>query len=171
MLKRTALIKNSKVHNIIMAETDYRPPKGLTVIETETADIGDSYDGENFAKPEPPHSKGELISHAKLWFQTEINRGVTFDLADPGDPPQIVQIPADNTTREEIAALAFVAELDRKDLSLVTRDRVLSLSPDHILNLREGIMRHVAESYARLADQIRAIEEGRITSIGEIDGF
>ncbi len=82
-----------------------------------------------------------------------------------------MQIPADNTTREEIAALAFVAELDRKDLSLVTRDRVLSLTPDHILNLREGIMRHVAESYARLADQIRAIEEGRITSIGEIDGF
>ena len=170
-MKRIALIKDKKVHNVITAEPGYKPPKGFTAVEAETADIGDVYDGKTFTAADFKLSKANLIHEAKLRFDSAINLGISFDLAEPGEAQQIVRIPADIASRAEIMALAFVAEIESQDLSSVTRDCVLRLTSKHILGIREQVMRHVMEKHALLADLIQAIEEERVTNSGEIDAL
>jgi hypothetical protein len=51
---RTALIENGTVTNVILAGDTYTPPKNVTMVASETAQIGDAYDGTTFTSPAPP---------------------------------------------------------------------------------------------------------------------
>ncbi len=50
---RYALIKDGVVFNTILLEdgSDWAPDEGVTAVKSETANIGDSYDGETFTSP------------------------------------------------------------------------------------------------------------------------
>lgn len=50
-----AIINSSNiVENIIVwdGQTDYTPPNNKTLVQSDTAKIGDTWDGENFITPE-----------------------------------------------------------------------------------------------------------------------
>lgn len=50
---RIAIIHNGVVENLIEADADYDPGKGVLAVATDTAGPGWSYDGKNFQAPAP----------------------------------------------------------------------------------------------------------------------
>jgi hypothetical protein len=57
---RYAIIENGTVANVAAADADFAAEQGW--VASETADIGDIWDGESFSKPAPPASTPEDVN-------------------------------------------------------------------------------------------------------------
>lgn len=65
---RTAMIENGVVTNVTMhdPESDWTAPDGAILVASESAGIGDTWDGETFAKPPPTREQAAAAIRAKL---------------------------------------------------------------------------------------------------------
>ena len=162
------LIEGGKVCNVVMPGPGYRPPNGNTLIESETANIGDEYDGKQFVAVDRPISKEELNKYVHL-LRDEAFKKIDFNFAEPGDEQKIINISIPAALREEIRDLAWLAEITGEDTILVVGDDVLTLSPKQLAKLRRRIADYIHHSHAVAAKLIDGIERALITSLSEID--
>ncbi len=51
--KARVLIATGFVENVIIADDDFTPPEGRTLIDSDTAAPGDTWDGTTFTRPAP----------------------------------------------------------------------------------------------------------------------
>lgn len=65
---RTAIIKAGIVTNIVMHDPDagWTPPDGASLLAADTANIGDRWDGTNFAPPAPTTEQMRAATIAQL---------------------------------------------------------------------------------------------------------
>jgi hypothetical protein len=166
MTNRVAWIKQGKVVDVVMAALDHKPPKGIIAVASETADIGDTYDGTNFRKKHEPRPKEELRAYVREYCNAVIKAGIKFNLSGPGDDYKIVKIKVDNA--EVIEALAWVAETHDKDVTLITKDAALKLSNEKIIELRKLVRENIAHCHELAGKLIEGIDAGHIAHFREI---
>jgi len=169
-MSRHVLVKDGKVQDAVMPGPGYKPPKGFRMIKSDTANIGDSYDGGEFA------SCGVLETTKEQWkdyvrFLREVivKDGIEFDIAEPGADPKLVKIHTDIAQRDEIRSLAQLAKAFGEDVVLVTKDDVLTLSAGKIEELSVRVAKFIDNSHKIAAKLIDGIEQGRISSRDSID--
>lgn len=63
---RAAIVRNGAVDHIEMVGPGYRAPPGAKAIATDTANIGDHYDGEKFVPQEKPTEPPDLAKAVDL---------------------------------------------------------------------------------------------------------
>lgn len=167
--KRAVIVRKGRVHDVIMTGPSYIPPPDGKLVFSDTANIGDVHDGKTFSMHEPAQTQEELYAYARLKLETMSKAGIDFDLADPGDDPKVVRIYTDYITLNDIMSLSWVAEIDQEDVTLVTRDQVLHMSPAAIVRLREAVTRHVAHAHKVAGQLFKHIETRHIAHRREID--
>jgi hypothetical protein len=167
--KRHVLVKGGKVIDLVMPGPGYQPPKGCSLVESETANIGDAYQGGKFTAFERPVSKEQLREYVRERRNGSLNTDLDFNLAEPGNDPVIIQIPMSTIFRGEIIDLAWLAEVTGEDTTLVIRDRVLTLTPKQIMAIRERIAEHIRRSHRVAAKLLEGVEKASIPSLREID--
>jgi hypothetical protein len=171
-VKRIGLIKNGVVQSIVVIKDNehFDAPKKFTAIESESANIGDLYDGSSFSLPPPKRLKREeLIAYAyklRRDFASMVPMG--FNLAAPGDDPRIIKILL-SECQDDVIQLAYIAEKTGKNVKLVYAGNVVELSPDQAAGLRHKIAERVAYSHNLLASIIGAINSGHICSMADIE--
>lgn len=168
-MSRMAIITDGIVSNIVIAGKGFKPPKGSLAIESATANIGDKHGGaDSFTKDDLKLSKEELILHAKHRRLVMVKLGMKFNLADDQ------QIKVDDDMQKDICELAYLADAGERarqeNFVMVLQDnRILNLSAEQVIDLRNKIAEHIARSHAILATLVEAINTEKITSIQEID--
>jgi hypothetical protein len=68
MIERYVIVENGVVINAVVhdEESGWNPPEGTLLIKTETASIGDMFDGTNFTSPPAPVPTAEQIRASVL---------------------------------------------------------------------------------------------------------
>ena len=107
--KRHVLVKGGKVVDLVMPGLGYKPPQGTLMIESNTANIGDMYDGSKFTAFDRPVTREELKDYLWQRRRNAVTGGIDVNLAEPGEKPNIVNIPSTNFYRDEIRVLAELA--------------------------------------------------------------
>jgi hypothetical protein len=164
MTNRVAWIKQGKVVDVVMAALDHKPPKGIIAVASETADIGDTYDGTNFRKNYEPRPKEELRAYVREYCNAVIRAGIKFNLADSEDG--VVKIKGDSIG--DIEALSWIAETHDKEVTLVTKDHVLKLKKEQIIELRKLVLENIAYCHELAGKLLECVETGHIAHFREI---
>lgn len=62
-----AIVENSVVTNVMEwdGESKWAPPEGSTLVQSDTAGVGDTYDGTTFTRPTPPTPAAPTPSQAE----------------------------------------------------------------------------------------------------------
>jgi hypothetical protein len=170
-MKRFALVKSGKVTDVVISSGPDRHtlPEGVKAVESETANIGDTHDGANFYQTYIQYSPEELEAYARFRQSTVVRAGIKFNLASPGNDPDIIHVPTDATTRETIRELAYLASEDGAMAPVSFPSRTVVLTVQQIIRLRKRIAEHVARSQALLSRIVGAIGKGQIASREHID--
>jgi hypothetical protein len=159
MGKRAVLVEAGKVIDVVMPGPGYKPPNDIHLVASDTANIGDSFDGVSFTRAIRKDSKKELMEFVRAYREVVVKEGIDF----APDGKDFVKIPA--ALYEEIRAIAEVAE---DKISIVTPDKILTLNQEQLTRLRLGVADHIHKSHAIAAKLIDGVHKGLITSRGEI---
>ena len=168
---RTALVANGRVEHVVIAGPGWQPPPGMTAVASDTANIGDSHDGQTFRPPaEAALPATRLIAIATRRRVVIARTGILFDVAKAGEPSRMVRISTTAEHRSDIAELAYLAERN----ALFTAPWVDAfgtavLDASQILELKRKISAHIAASYASLDAVLTAIAAGTITTRAQLN--
>lgn len=178
-MKRIALIKDGVVDSVTVIQDNERfeAPKKFIAVESETANVGNLYDGSSFSEPPPkPMEPVALIGYASRFRRDVINlTPLDFDLASPGEDPKVIKILILPECLEDILRLAFIAEKTGKNVKLAFTDRfggqvnIVELSPQQIEDLHFRVAERAARSLEILASVVEAINSKHITSIADVE--
>lgn len=163
-MKRIALVANNTVENIIMVSDRFESPDGVLAIETESANIGDAYDGVDFIPAKREFSKDEMVAIAIGYHKGAMSAGAEVNIDG-----EVIKIPVNIDTYMDVVALASVADSRDTDLTLVIPNKILKLSKLKIKEVHDAIVHHVVNCQDTLGRTIEGIINGDIASIGEID--
>lgn len=103
---RAALINSSGVvQNIIIVGDGYSPPNDLALVESETAQIGDVYEGFEFVRPPAPAASADaLLAHLNRAHDAHLAKVWTFNVGT-------VESPINLTTRLDDRGQAAMLQL------------------------------------------------------------
>lgn len=175
-MQRVAVLDNHTniVREIVNAGPHWKAPDGYLAIESDLANEGDFYNGEEFVPVEKSLPKADLLACAKRRHLAVMRGGFTFDIAgldgaaDIG--PTIVRIPATAEYRDQIIEQAYLAQTDAwGPYFLALPDRTIKVTPQQIIAIRHMLARHVTRATVILAQLNDAINAGKVTSRAEID--
>lgn len=127
-MKRYALIRGGKVENVIVADESFRADAGWKSIESDTAAIGDLWDGERFSRPTSAELiKGTITSICESMIRQAYG---PYGEAITREWSKMSVIAASGSMsdedKEEAAMLASIAQWE-KDMRK-TRDKLLATS-------------------------------------------
>jgi hypothetical protein len=160
---RHALIKDGKVADVILVGWNYQAPEGHHLVASDSANIGDEYDGTTFKRPAV--SRGELITHA-------YRRATEWPFASFRVGGVVVTVDA-----AEHDALRRFAERARTNKSLSVdwpQSRVgspgpVTLNAEQLIALDEAVTDAHLVRVRTHAAMLRAIADGRVTTHAQID--
>ena len=150
---RTALIQNGQVINVVEAPEGWQPPPGLLAVPSDTAGIGDGWDGERFTPAPPPETPTDPADTriTRLAFRNRFTQAekVTLELAALDDPS------ATMAQRQQAAALrAHLKDLDSASFVDLTRHETV----DAVQSLEAGGLFAAGRAEAILTDPIQPHE-------------
>jgi hypothetical protein len=170
MSKRTVLFRpDGIVFDIVMPGPGWEKPEGVQAVESETANIGDSYDKGKFIPRQFDWSKDELKEYVHLRRGAAVKQAMEFNLSDPGQTPKLIKIQMGPEQLAEIRELDWVAEVTGEEVTLVTKDGVLTMTPHEIARLHMGIAKFIQRSHKIAAALLEGIDKNTIPSRREID--
>ncbi|QGM46743.1 hypothetical protein [Methylocystis heyeri] len=167
-MTRTALIKGAKgpVEHVVLAGKDWVFPEGYTAVASETANVGDVYDGAGFtAPPSPAPTATELAAYARS-KQAAIAGGMI--LVHIG--AQSVEVSLDP---QSLAALNGAAALASGNpgavFTWVGSVGGTQLTSAQILTIYGVAHAFVQNSFTTLGAVLAAIAAGAITTFAQVD--
>lgn len=169
-IMRTAIVRKGKVEEVIIHGPQWDAPKGVTLVQSDTANIGDLFDGSVFTPPVISHSKEQLSRKAKSHRTVVSSQGIDVDIAMPGNDPILVNIDTSPPRLIELQALVHIAEQDPKFVATWVTDGgdVLALDTRQLLKVRDAAFKHVAHTHELLGKMLKAIDTGHVASMREV---
>jgi hypothetical protein len=167
---RTTLIENGSVVSVIATGGDYQPPNGVTAVASDTANIGDHYDGTSFSRsPAPAPSQADLVLYAERKQAMVAQRGITVNVGTQ-QAPHVVRASTDSTSIGYLngAARQSLADPNFQATWTDTTGSV-TLTAAQILNVDAAVTAYIQASFATLGTVLAAIDAGTITIVAQID--
>lgn len=172
---RTALIKDGAVTGVIVIGDEYTAPDGVTAVASDTANIGDTYDGKAFSPPTPPApTQDQLLAYASRKQNEMLAQVWSFNVAAQGQPAHTVTTKLDSDGQFAMTKVALWAQMNTS-----TADAALpysnvdftstTLTPAECLSLAQQTGNVDAESYATLNTVAAAIKGGTVKTFAAID--
>lgn len=169
---RAALVnKKGKVEDVVIHGTPWDAPKGFTVVPSESANIGDLYDGTKFTTPEPDsHPVEYLARRAKSHRRAMARAGVSVNIGLPGSDPIMVKVDTTEIRLNELNVFVHMAEADPKFVTMWVMDNgdILKLDARQIFIVRDAVFKHIAHTHSVLGTMIKAIETGHVAHVREV---
>jgi hypothetical protein len=159
---RHAIIKDGKVVDIILVGWNYAAQEGQHLVPHDTAQIGDSYDGTAFTRPQA--LKSELITHA---------RARSHELPFAAYRVGALTVSVDAVDHIALARFADRARNDKGftvDWPQPRHDgRVVHLNAEQIIELNDAVTEYFVARARALSAMLQAIHDGQITNHHQVD--
>jgi hypothetical protein len=173
---RFALIDKGVVYEILIADKKFLPPPGKIAVPTDTANIGDKWDGQKFSTALLEHEQNILLTYAFRKQQALLRVGISVNIA-PLDkdgkgkkPVHNIKISSEFSRHEYLKMLAGHA---RDDPSFTApwaqEDGKHELNAVQILHLYEAWNNFVMASHHTLGSVIEGISAGSVKRLDHID--
>lgn len=170
-IMRTALVnKKGMVEEIVISGPNWEPPKGMTLVPSETANHGDLWDGQVFTRPEPAITKDHLLFKARSHRRAIARSGVSVNIGLPGNDPIMVKVETDEMRVSELMVFVHMAEADPHFVATWVMDSgdILRLDARQIVEVRKAVFKHITHTHAVLGTMTKAIHTGHVASAREI---
>lgn len=161
---RIAVIEQGVVTSVIVAGEGWQEMLGIEGVESDTANVGDLWDGEAFTAPAPPPpTESELLAYAALKrWQVETGGIVVSGTAVRTDETSQAKIQG---AVQLLAADETLTEIDWEAQPGVW----VSLDTPALLAIGIAVGRHVQACFSTLRQVQTGIAAGEIITIEDID--
>lgn len=165
---RLALISGDTVINVIEAGPDYRPPFAhIAIPATETATIGDKFDGENIVSAGP--TKLDLLAHAMMRNGDISYIVVEIPAMAGGAKTRVIVWEKDHRIIDLIASRAEKnPDFEHPFPQPFGRDSVMLTGKQYIL-LNEALTDYFMAHQRAYVGVVQAVQDGFITTHDQID--
>lgn len=165
---RTALVKGDTVVDVIIAGPDYRAPREVIAIPSETAGVGYKWDGKTFDRPQV--TKEELLAHAEMRSNDIGNIVVDVPAVDGKSPFRVSLTNMDQIAVGKIATRAeknpdFQTPFQQTSATSPT----LMLTGKQYIALNDAIAEYYVKHHLAYAGVVKAIKDGFVTGHDQID--
>ena len=164
MTNRYAVIDAGKVENVILAEPSFTLP-GKTLVRSDTASIGDLWDGATFARPPkwPSVAAGKDALHAALAAKR-------YAIETGGTTIAGVPVATDRESQGKLVAVRIVAkENPAYSVKWKTSAGFVTLNAATIIAVADGVRAFVQAAFDREAALSSEIEAA--TTLAELDAI
>lgn len=169
-MTRTALIQSGTVINVIIDSEHYQPPDGMTTVASETAQIGDSYDGSKFSSVTINFTKSDLVNYAKGKLKEILINGVTVNANTGDDAPLMIHCNTDTDSRVNLISCYLLAREDSTfSIPWVSGTNTIKLTAKQIMIVAPLVFEWVESIYVTLSLVTMKITASSIKTPAQID--
>lgn len=170
---RTALIEAAVVTHVIIASADYEPPNGVTAIASDTANVGDHWDGAHFTTPDPaPLTAAQLVAYAEAKALAVEHGGLTINVAPPGAPPKNIAVDTSDRGQKYVNSAVTLGWLKpAQTFGWLQEGAQIQLSTDEMKIIGAAVGVFVQRTWDALAVVQNKIASGEITTPAQIDAY
>jgi hypothetical protein len=171
MPNRYALVRKGLVEEVVIADEKYVPPSDMIAVKSDTANIGNKFDGNTFSTVVTPQTKNVLLYYASRKQSVIAQGGITVSLTPVGlTSPVDIKVDTNTTGRTDLTMLADQAKSDAGFTEEWIQDNTsYTLNAAHILQLSTAVQSFVSSTYSKYGAILKSIESGAITTTQQID--
>lgn len=168
---RVALVNAlNVVAEVVLAGPTYAPPPGWTAVASDTANIGDHYIGGEFVPIVPTLPVADLVNYANGKQVSIAKKGVSVNLAAPGDPALMASVDTSATGRADLAGLYLQALTNPAfTTTWVQSSGPFTITAAQIIMLSNAVAAFISATYQTLGAVTAAINAGAITTLPQVD--
>lgn len=173
MATRTALIQNGVVQSVVMAGTGYTAPAGMTAVATDTANIGDAYNGTTFTPAVPevvtPIAQ-QLATYASAKQAKIMTSGISVNVAASGQAANNIEASTDTASLVLLQGAALQAQANAAaTFNWVSNGAAVTLTSAQMLTILSAVTTFLQATFTTLAQVLYAVNAGTITTTAEVD--
>lgn len=145
------------------ADGEWQPPANTEAVSSDTALIGDDYDGETFTTPEPPppnYDAADWLARIAAERERRLNTSIPVTLSD-GD--YIVPVTDRAAAQAPEAARRARADTEDKTRPFPTDRGIVERSPDDLDAIGDALDRYMTAVWRRAGDLEDMVADGTIT--------
>lgn len=170
---RTALIKAAVVTQVVIASADYEPPKGVKAVASDTANVGDHWDGAHFTAPDPaPLTATQLVAYAEAKALVIEHSGLTINVAAADAPPKNIAVDTSDRGQKYVNGAVALCLLNPTQTFGWLQDGVqIQLSTDEMKAIGAAVGVFGQRIWDALTLVQNKIASGEITTPAQIDAY
>lgn len=157
------------VEEAIIAQGNYVPPPGKAAIKSDTANIGDKWDGASFISTPMVYNKNVLLSIASQKQKSYSDAGVSVNVALDGQSPIILKADTTVAGRSDLSGLVDRAKADASFTDQwVQSDGTYTINATQIFQVDAAVKSYISATYLTFGVVQNAINSGAITTAEQI---
>lgn len=154
------------VDNVIMATSDFPAGDGFELVPSETARVGDHWDGASFTTPPPPPPPPMDADQLRLYAAHVRYRREIAGISVGG-----AEIATDRESQALITGALLRVMRGTESITWKAQQGFVELSASQIEAIADAVAAHVQDAFGREGTADAGIADGSITTPAQIDGL